>query len=371
MVRSMHASRGVVRTLAGVSLVAILVAACGGSQSSPAATAAATAAATEAATAAATSAAEVAVYDGTKNYTQLAKAPCDLSGKKIQWLGNLKNHPTLRLWQQGFLDEAKHLGFGSAEIVAEESADWSKVPPLGESLLATGTDGVVLGYSNPIEAGIIKKLGDAGVPVIAAFLYVPEGTYPGLLATSFFLTSKEGVAAADMFGEKMGGKGTVAVTEGSFNEGEDNFAKAFTDRMHEKFPDVKVLPPQEEGFDPPVAIAKAAAILQANPDVTAALSTTGGGPVTWAGAQEETGRKLVATLGPDMSRPNLDLVRDGKITALGAQPGWETHALGVDLIAQKICGATVPYSNELPTPIVFADGLAPYYEVADRVDARK
>ncbi len=105
--------------------------------------------------------------------------------------------------------------------------------------------------------------------------------------------------------------------------------------------------------------------------MTAALSTTGGGPVTWAGAQEETGRQLVATLGPDMSRPNMDLVRDGKIVALGAQPGYETHALGVDLLAYAICGAKIPYSHELATPIVFKDGLAPYYEVADRVDARK
>jgi ribose transport system substrate-binding protein len=168
----------------------------------------------------------------------------------------------------------------------------------------------------------------------------------------------------------MGGQGTVAITQGSFNPGEDNFAKAFTERMNEKYPNIKVLPPQEEGFDPAPAIARAVAILQANPDVTAALSTTGGGPVTWAGAQEETGRKLVMTLGPDMSRPNMDLVRDGKITALGAQPGWETHALAVDLLALHLCGETVPYSNELPTPIVFADGLAPYYEIADRIDAR-
>ena len=270
------------------------------------------------------------VYNGETNYVPLEAAPCDLSDKSIQWLGILKAHPTLRLWQQGFLDEAERLGFKSAEIVAVDDADWTKAAALGDGLVATGTDGVVTG----------------------------------------FYTAKWGTLAADIIGKKIGGKGTVAITEGSFNEGEDALAKAFTDRMAEKYPDVKVLPPQEEGFDPPVAIAKATGILQSNPDVVAALSTTGGGPVTWAGAVEDTGRDIVI-IGPDMTRPNMDPVRDGKVYALAAQPGYETHQLAVDLLARAICGEKVPYTNELPTPIVFKDGLDPYYVVADRVDARK
>ena len=310
------------------------------------------------------------VYNGETNYVPLEAAPCDLSDKSIQWLGILKAHPTLRLWQQGFLDEAERLGFKSAEIVAVDDADWTKAAALGDGLVATGTDGVVTGYYNPILNDTVKKLADAGVPVVAGFLAVPEGDAPGLLANSFFYTAKWGTLAADIIGEKIGGKGTVAITEGSFNEGEDALAKAFTDRMAEKYPDVKVLPPQEEGFDPPVAIAKATGILQSNPDVVAALSTTGGGPVTWAGAVEDTGRDIVI-IGPDMTRPNMDPVRDGKVYALAAQPGYETHQLAVDLLARAICGEKVPYTNELPTPIVFKDGLDPYYVVADRVDARK
>ena len=310
------------------------------------------------------------VYDGETAYVPLESAPCDLSTKSIQWLGILKAHPTLRLWQQGFLDEAERLGFKSAEIVAVDDADWTKAAALGDGLLATGTDGVVTGYYDPILNDTVKKLADAGVPVLAGFLAVPEGDAPGLKANSFFYTAKWGVLAADIIGEKIGGTGTVAITQGSFNAGEDALAKAFTDRMAEKYPDVKVLASQEEGFDPPVAIAKATGILQANPDVIAALSTTGAGPVTWAGAAEDTGRDVII-IGPDMTRANMDLVRDGKVFALAAQPGYETHQLAVDLLARSICGETIPYTNELPTPIVFKDGLEPYYVVTDRVDARK
>lgn len=310
------------------------------------------------------------VYNGEATYVPLESAPCDVSAKSIQWLGILKGHPVHRLWQQGFLDQANRLGFKSATIVAGDDADWTKAAALGDGLLATGTDGVVTGYYNPILNDTVKKLADGGVKVIAGFLAVPEGDVPGLAANSFFYTPKWGSRAADIVGEKIGGKGTVAITQGSFNPGEDALAKAFADRMAEKYPGVKVLAPQEEGFDPPVAIAKNVAILQANPDVIAALSTTGGGPVTWAGAAEESGRDVII-IGPDMTRPNMDLVRDGKVFALAAQPGYETHSLAVDLIARSICGEAIPYTNELPTPIVLKDGLNPFYAIADRVDARK
>lgn len=302
-------------------------------------------------------------------YTPLTEAPCDVSQKDIHFLSVLKGHPTLRLWQQGFLDQAAALGFRSATIASPDDADWAKTVGLGEGILATGTDGMVFGFVDPTEADLIKKFGEKGIPVVIGHVVVPEGTYEGLTAWAGFVPEKWGAAAADVIGEKIGGTGAVAITEGSFNVVEDAVAKAFADRMKEAYPGVRVLDPQEEGFDPPTAIAKAAAILQANPDVVGALSTTGAGPVTWAGAADETGR-TVYSIGPDMTRPNLDAVRDGLVYGLAAQPGYEEHQLAVDLIARAICGETVPYANELPAPIVLADGLAPYYAVVDRVDAR-
>jgi ribose transport system substrate-binding protein len=335
----------------------------------PATAAPATAAPATAAPATAAPSAEA----GNAVYTPLASPPCDLSGKNIYFLSVLKGHPTLRLWQQGFLDEAAAMGFKNATIASPDDADWAKSVALGEQILATETPGeygMVFGFVDPSQKDLIKKFGDAGVPVVIGHVATPEGTYPGLDAWAAFISEKWGTAAADAIGEKIGGTGTVAITEGSFNVQEDAVAAAFAKEMAAKFPNVKVLKPQEEGFDPPAAIAKAVAILQANPDVVGALSTTGAGPVTWAGAADQTGR-TVAAIGPDMTRPNLDAVRDGKIFALAAQPGYEEHQNAVDLIAQLMCGQTVPYANELLAPIVTADGLAPYYEIVDRVDARK
>jgi ABC-type sugar transport system substrate-binding protein len=82
--------------------------------------------------------------------------------------------------------------------------------------------------------------------------------------------------------------------------------------MAEQFPDITVLPVEMEGFDPSAAQAKAVAILQANPEVTAAFGTTGNSIQTWAGAAEAAGRDDLVIIGMDYIRQNLDLVRDAR-----------------------------------------------------------
>lgn len=304
-------------------------------------------------------------------FVPMAKASCDLSGKTIYWLSVLKGHPTLRLWQQGFLDEAKKLGFKTATIAAPDDADWTKTVALGEGILATKPDGLVLGFVDPAEKDLIAKFAKAKIPVAIGHVQVTPSQYPGVIAYAAFDPTVWGASAADAIGRKINGKGTVAITEGSFNVQEDAVAASFTAEMHKHYPRVKVLAPAEEGFDPPKAIAKAAAILLSHPDVVGAVSTTGAGPVTWAGAADQTGRTVYA-IGPDATRPNLDAVRSGKIFGIAAQPGYEEHEMAVDLVAQAICGKMPKkFANNLPAPIVLKDGLAPYYLIADKVDARK
>ncbi|MEI9907804.1 MAG: substrate-binding domain-containing protein [Actinomycetota bacterium] len=303
-------------------------------------------------------------------FVPLAKASCDLSSKTITYLSVLKAHPTLRLWEQGFLDEAKKLGFKKATIAAPDEPDWTKAVALGEGVLANGTDGLVLGFVDPAEKDLIAKFGAKKIPAVIGHVQVKPNEYPGVIAYAAFDPKIWGAAAAKAIGKAINGKGTVAITESSFNVQEDAVAAAFKKQMKASYPKVKVLAPAEEGTDPPKAIAKAVAILLAHPDVVGALSTTGAGPVTWAGAADQTGRK-VAAIGPDATRPNLDAVRDGKILGIAAQPGYEEHQMAVDIVAQAICGKKpAVFAHNLPAPIVLKAGLKPYYKVVDAIDAR-
>ncbi len=303
-------------------------------------------------------------------YTPLSEPPCDLSEKKIHYLSVLKGHPTLRLWQQGFYDQANALGFAEVVIASPDEADWTKAIALGEGILATGTDGLVLGFVDPSEKDLIKRFGDAGVPVVIGHVQVKEDEYPGVIAYAAFNPADWGALAAEAIGKAMGGTGTAAITQGGFNPVEDGVSAAFTKAMNKLYPDIKVLPAVEEGFDLPSSVAKIVALLTANPDVTGAISTTGAGPVAWAGAVDETGRTVNA-IGPDMTRPNMDAVSSGKILGLAAQPGYEEHQMAVDIVANAICGnPPAQFANDLPAPIILKDGLAPYYAVVDAIDRR-
>src|SRR5262249_3241011 len=146
-----------------------------------------------------------------------------------------------------------------------------------------------------------------------------EGSVPGLTAATGEDIPAAGASAAVAMGEKLGGKGMVAVTQGASNDTENTMADAFRKTMAAKNPNIKVLDSQMEGFEPSAAEAKAVAILQGNPDVTAAFSTTGNGIQTWSGAARKAGRDVV-TIGMDYIRQNLDIVKAGGAYGIVAQP---------------------------------------------------
>jgi ribose transport system substrate-binding protein len=124
----------------------------------------------------------------------------------------------------------------------------------------------------------------------------------------------------------------------------------------------------EEGFDPPSSIAKAVAILQGHPEVSAALSTTGGGPTTWANAQKETGRKLVL-VGMDYTRVNLDLVKSGEVYAVIGQPLWDESYGAAELLAKALRKEKIEWWTKLPAPFLTKDKLEPYYGLLAKVEA--
>ena len=288
--------------------------------------------------------------------------------RKLYWVQFMKGHPVHQLTQIAFREGCRKLGY-ACEIVGTDGADIAGTIALAEQVLSKGDcAGMVVWTGNPAYNPLIARLGKAGVPVILPHFLMPEGSVPG--ATGVIGCDPEDYAreAAREIGKAIGGKGAVAVTLGSFNTTENSVAAAFAGAMKELYPQVRVLPPTEEGFDAPKAIGKAVSLLQANPDVVAALSTTGGGPTTWAGAQKETGRKIVA-VGMDYTRVNLDLVQEGRVYAVIGQPLWEESFGAAELLDKAIRGEKTPWSTKLPAPFITKDKIAPYTVILDQVDA--
>ena len=286
----------------------------------------------------------------------------------LLWVQAMKDHPVHRLMQAGFLEKCKELGY-NCEVVGDPSATNWDLPatiPLAEAALARSKwDGVAVYGPDPAVYTYISKLGAEGLPVVTWHVLPPEGSVPGFKAAIGEDIANAGQSAALAIGEKLGGKGTVALTQGASNDTENAMSEAFRKTIAEKFPDIKVLETQMEGFEPSAAEGKAIAILQGNPDVTAAFGTTGNSIQTWSGAARKAGRDVVI-IGMDYIRQNLDLVKSGAAYGVVAQPLYEESAKVAELLGELAQGKTVTYLNPLPAPVLTAADLDPYYAMLDR-----
>ncbi len=291
------------------------------------------------------------------------------TGKKLYWVQYLKGHPVHQMTQIAFRDGCKKLGY-ECEVIGTDGVDIPGTIALAEQAMSRGdAAGMAIWTGDPTFNSFIAKVGKKGIPVILPHFPVPQGSIPG--ATGIISCDPAAYAreAAMQMGKAIGGKGTVAITQGGFNSTENMVAQTFQKTMREKYPAVKVLDPEEEGLsDASGAVAKAVSILQGHPDVVGALSTTGGGPTTWASAQKETGRKIVS-IGMDYTRVNLDFVKSGQVYAVVGQPLWEESSGAAELLDKAVRGKKIPWWTKLPAPIITKDKLAPYYTLLGKVEA--
>ena len=267
--------------------------------------------------------------------------------------------------QAGFEAGCKADGY-VCTLVGNPSATTYDIPAtvaLAEAAMAkTKFDAIAVYATDPGINSFIAKLGKEGYPVVTWHVLPAEGSVPGLKAAAAEDVPTAGKNAADSIGAKVNGTGTIAVTLGSSNTEENLMAKSFTDEMALKYPKIKVLAPALEGFDPVGAQAKAVGIIQANPDIVGAFSTTGGGPAAWAGAQRTTGKKITI-IGMDYTRQNLDLVKSGDVYGLVAQPLYEESEKMAELAGALAKKQSVKYITVLPSPVITSSELAPYYAI--------
>jgi len=294
--------------------------------------------------------------------TAAASAADQAPRKKLCWVQPLKGHPVHQLTQIAFREGCAKYGY-DCEIIGTEGMDAQGTIALAEEALARGdVAGMVVWATSPAFYPFIERVGRSGIPVIIPHFPTVEGSMPG--ATGIISCDPAAYAreAAVKIGQAIGRTGTVALTQGSFNSLENQVSVDFTAAMHELYPRVTVLPPEEESFDQPKAIALATSLLQSHPDLTAAFSTTGGGPTTWADAQRQA-------VGMDYTRLNLDLVKSGDIYAVIGQPLWEESYGAAGLLDRAIHGEKIPWWTKLPAPFITKDNLDPYYQLLDKVEA--
>jgi len=293
------------------------------------------------------------------------------TGGKFYWVQGSAWHPVHQLTQLAFLDGCKAAGIECELATTDENSIEALVATAEQIIAQPDTKGVAMWFGGlPVAQPIIEKAKAAGIAVVLPHFPVEQGFYADNAVQIAADTTKYPVPVADAMCEQLKGQtGSVAVTQNNFNATEDMVAKVFSETMREKCPEITVLEPQLEGPEPTQAIAAAVAIMQATPDLIGALSTTGGGPSTWAGAQKETGKNIVA-IGMDYTQVNLDLVKSGQIYAIVAQPLYDESSGAAELLAKMAKGEEVPYWTVLEAPLVTAENVDQYIKMLEELTPR-
>lgn len=289
------------------------------------------------------------------------------NGKPFVFVGTNVSHPTVKIMELGFWDACVDYDL-SCKFMSVEGNDIAGLVAMMDTISPNNTSGITSSIYDTAFYADTQKAIDAGIPVVNWHFIMDEGTLPGLKAWVSADVAAYGKAAGEAMGKQIKCKGTVAITQGAHTSTEDLAATSFSDALKAACPKVKVLEPQEEGYDPPQAIAKATAILTANPDVVGAFSTTGAGPTTWAKAAQDRGKQPgdITIISMDYTVENLDLVKSGWVYGLVGQPIYEENYKAVELLVAALKGEEVPYANPLECPIITLKDIGPYYELAQR-----
>lgn len=306
----------------------------------------------------------------------------DPSEITLTWASILTNHPVLRCCELGFVEACKELGY-NYQIVGSEGTDFNEMNAAAEAAAAAGSPGVLSWVGDEVAANGVSILkNDYGCVVGAPHMYWEEGSVPGLDFSLACDSATYGKEVADFMAERLEGKtGSIAITQAAYVTNEDAAAAAFTARVEElqaegKLQGITVLEPALEGGDDITESTNVnASIIQANPDLVGAFSTTGAGPVTWSNAARKCGLAAgdLVIVSMDYTADNLAELEAGYCTAIVAQPLYDEAYQGVYYIDAILRGESVDYWTLLDAPLVYNGGEgvhdpATYVGILDRVN---
>ena len=293
------------------------------------------------------------------------------NGIPFRWAHDNQAHPVVRIMAAGFAQGCADFGI-ECENMSIPDVDASAVIALEEQSVVLGSSGQIMCIYAPEHYQQATDMIDAGIPVIGVHFPVNPENVPGLLAWVAPDNVGFAIAVGEAMAEKTSCGSPIGITQSSLNDGENAVEETFRKTYLELCPDANVLEVQIEGLDDPAAaILVASSIIQANPDLVGAFSTTGAGPTTWAKAAQENGREPgeITIISMDYTRVNLDLVKSGEVYMLVGQPLFEEFYVAAGLMALHNMGLPIPKENVLPAPLITIDNVDKYYAINDLAES--
>lgn len=207
-----------------------------------------------------------------------------------------------------------------------------------EELVAKGVSGIIV---SPVDGdaiiGACKSAMDAGIPVITVISGINDNSayYGELGGTNYNV----GVTGGNFVAEQIGESGTVGILTIPGVPTHDQRSQGYLDTLA-SYPNIKVLEPVDTGADAATCQERAAAMIQANPDLKALIGTDSVGGAGAARAVEEAGKVgEITVVGMDRDADLLGYIKDGVVTASVASRSFTTKYMAMYYMYWTLTGA--------------------------------
>lgn len=303
------------------------------------------------------------------------------AGKRIAVCMGSINHPVHRIVQMGFMTKGEELGM-APEISGLDEGSTQELYAKWESSVTNGVEGILAWVGDDSAYEFLKTVKGMNCYVtVPHFPHSYQDTKDFIDRNLSCLPDTYGREAAKFVVERLEAKGvtegTIGITQNGPNVTENAANDGFRSQMLELDTNFTIADTVYEGAEVAEAANKVTGVIQANADIVAGFGTTGGSPQSWATAMQNTGKTDLVVVGMDYTELNVNLVKEGQITAIVCQPLYDEAQACVETLKELFEGKTFTGSEsewfvELDAPLAYIDGegvhdINSYQEIIDKV----
>jgi ribose transport system substrate-binding protein len=261
-------------------------------------------------------------------------------------------HPFYIAVQNGAKRAAQELGVNIQIVATSDEHDVDGQMKQIENLITKKVDvlGVTPNDSQAVVSGI-KAANDAGIPFFLVDTPASGGNFQGFIGTENYGACH---AAAKWLGDKMGGKGKLAILEGiPGNESTRLRVGGTHDELKAEFPNIEIVASLPANYDMETGLRVTEDILTKQSELDAIFATNDEMARGALRATEAAGRKdKIFIMGLDGEAEALELVNEGRLNADVAQKPVLMGELFVLVGLRAAQGRQVPYNIDCGTTIV-------------------
>ncbi|MEV6852550.1 substrate-binding domain-containing protein [Streptomyces microflavus] len=266
------------------------------------------------------------------------------------------NNPFFVQMKDGAQAEAKKAGIDLT--VTDAQNDASQQANQLQNFTSSGVSSIIV---NPVDSDAVgpgvRSANKADIPVIAADRGVNKADTATLVASDNVAGGK---LAADALADKLGGKGSIVILQGTAGTSASRERGAGFAEGLKAYPDIKVVAKQPADFDRTKGLDVMTNLVQSHPGITGVFAEN---DEMALGAVKALGSKAgtsVSVVGFDGTPDGLKAVGAGTLYASVAQQPSELGRIAVQNAVKAAKGDTVEKTVKVPVKVVTRENVADF-----------